>query len=110
MNSTNKELVAEIAKKMPKEEKLFDLAELYKVFGDSTRIKIISALLHEELCVCDLAEIIKVTPSATSHQLRILKQAKLIKYRKVGKTVYYSLADSHVEKIYAIGSEHIDEL
>ena len=94
---------------MPKEELLFDIAETFKVFGDTTRMKIISALLKEELNVSEISEITNCTQSAISHQLRVLKQAKLVKYRKDGKSIYYSLDDEHVSKIYEIGKEHIEE-
>ena len=94
---------------IPDEVELCDLAELFKVFGDSTRMKIISALLKAELCVGDIAIITNSTPSAISHQLRVLKQAKLVKYRKDGKIVYYSLDDEHVKEIYEKGREHIEE-
>lgn len=96
--------------KILNDEDIFELAELFKVFGDSTRMKIISALLKDELCVYDIANLIGASQSATSHQLRILKQSKLIKYRKDGKMVYYSLADDHVKKIFEMGCEHIYEL
>lgn len=92
------------------EDKLIDLSELFKIFGDSTRIKIISVLINKELCVNDISEKINVSQSAVSHQLRILKQSKLVKYRKEGQTIYYSLADDHVEKIFMIGCEHINEI
>ena len=92
------------------EDKLIDLSELFKIFGDSTRIKIISVLIDKELCVNDISEKINVSQSAVSHQLRILKQSKLVKYRKEGQTIYYSLADDHVEKIFMIGCEHINEI
>lgn len=92
------------------EDKLIDLSELFKIFGDSTRIKIISVLIDKELCVNDISEIINVSQSAVSHQLRILKQSKLVKYRKEGQTIYYSLADDHVEKIFMLGCEHINEI
>lgn len=108
--SVNEEKVKEIKSKLPTDETIFDLAELFKVFGDSTRMKIICALLEEELCVCDIASITNSTPSAISHQLRVLKQAKLVKYRKEGKTVYYSLDDDHVKEIYEKGREHIEEM
>lgn len=108
--SINEEKVKEIKDKLPNDETIFDLAELFKVFGDSTRMKIICALLEEELCVCDIASITNSTPSAISHQLRVLKQAKLVKYRKDGKTVYYSLDDDHVKEIYEKGREHIEEV
>ena len=101
--------VEKIKKYLPKDEILFDMAELFKVFGDTTRMKIISALLKDELCVGDIAVITNSTPSAISHQLRILKQSKLVKYRKVGKIVYYSLDDEHVSEIYAKGKEHVEE-
>ena len=91
-------------------EKIFDLAEIFKVFGDSTRIKIINALMMRELCVCDIAAITNSTPSAISHQLRVLKQAKLVKYRKEGKAVFYSLDDEHVKEIFEKGREHIEEV
>lgn len=104
---TNK--VENVKLKMPIDDTIFEMAETFKVFGDSTRMKIISALLETELCVGDIAEIANSTPSAISHQLRVLKQAKLVKSRKDGKTVYYSLADEHIEKIYKIVKEHIEE-
>lgn len=106
----NAELVESVRKNMIPEEKIFDLAELFKVFGDSTRIKIINALMVRELCVCDIADITNSTPSAISHQLRVLKQAKLVKYRKDGKSVIYSLDDEHVREIFEKGCEHIDEV
>lgn len=102
--------VKEVKEKIPKDEIIFDVAELFKVFGDSTRIKIICALIEAELCVCDIANITGSTVSAISHQLRILKQAKLVKYRKEGKIVYYSLDDEHVKQIYEKGCEHIEEI
>ena len=96
--------------KLLDEDQVIDLSELFKIFGDSTRIKIINVLLIEELCVNDIAEKINVSQSAVSHQLRLLKQAKLVKYRKEGQTIYYSLADNHIEKIFMMGVEHIEEL
>lgn len=95
---------------MVDENWIIDLAEFFKVFGDSTRIKIICALFQSELCVCDISSIIGSTVSAVSHQLRILKQAKLVKYKKVGKVVHYSLDDEHVYEIFRKGSEHLDEM
>ncbi len=92
------------------EDKVIDLSELFKIFGDSTRVKIINVLINKELCVNDIAEEINVSQSAVSHQLRLLKQSKLVKYRKDGQTIYYSLADNHVEKIFMMGVEHINEL
>ena len=88
---------------------LNELADFYKVFGDATRIKILCVLLRSEMCVCDLAEMLGMTQSAISHQLRILKGARLVKYRRDGKTVYYSLADDHVREIIECGMEHINE-
>ena len=108
--SANLENVEFVKKQMLPEEEIFDLAEVFKVFGDSTRMKIINALIVKELCVCDIAEITNSTPSAISHQLRVLKQAKLVKYRKEGKSVIYSLDDNHVKEIFEKGREHIDEV
>ena len=98
-----------IKKIMPSDDLLFDIAEVFKVFGDTTRMKIISALLEAELCVGDIAEIANSTQSAISHQLRVLKQAKLVRFRKEGKTVYYSLDDEHVARLYEIAKKHIEE-
>ena len=94
---------------LPPEEKLTDLAELFKVFGDTTRIRILFALFESEVCVCDLAEILGMTQSAVSHQLRLLKASGLIRARRQGKSVFYSLADAHVRTIIAQGWEHIVE-
>ena len=102
--------VKKVKETLPSDELIFDLAELFKVFGDSTRMKIICALLEEELCVGDIASITNSTPSAISHQLRVLKQSKLVKYRKEGKIVYYSLDDDHVKQIFEKGREHIEEV
>lgn len=99
-----------IKNKMPNDEKIFDLADFFKVFGDSTRIKIIYALLEQDLCVGEIADITYSTPSAISHQLRILKQNKLVKYQKVGKEIYYSLDDEHIKEILTKGREHLDEI
>ncbi len=96
--------------KLLDEDKIIDLSELFKIFGDSTRIKIINILLDEELCVGDIAEKISATQSAVSHQLRILKSSKLVKYRKVGNTVFYSLDDHHIKEIFEKGREHINEI
>ncbi len=98
-----------VKKKMPQEEKLYDLAELFKVFGDTTRVKIISALFEAEMCVCDIAELLSMTQSAISHQLRVLRQARLVKHRKEGKVVFYSLDDEHIKTIFNQGLEHILE-
>ena len=94
---------------IPDENELYDLAELFKVFGDSTRIKILYVLFEAELCVCDIAQLLNMTQSAISHQLRILKQNRLVKNRRDGKSVFYSLADSHVKTIISQGMEHIQE-
>ena len=91
------------------EDMLIDLSEFFKVFADSTRMKIIYALMEKELCVCDIATIVGTTQSAISHQLRVLKQAKLVKFRKDGKTVYYSLDDEHISTLYEIAKRHIEE-
>lgn len=106
----HQEVVEEVKSEMLEDSKIFDLAEVFKVFGDSTRMKIICALLKSELCVCDIAAITNSTVSAISHQLRILKNAKLVKFRKVGKVVYYEIADSHVSEIFMKGLEHIEEI
>jgi len=94
---------------MPDETVLYDLAELYKLFGDSTRIKILYCLFEDEMCVCDIADVLGMTSSAISHQLRLLKRSKLVSFRRDGKTVYYSLADEHVRTIIGMGMEHILE-
>jgi len=94
---------------MPSEELLIDLADLYKVFGDYSRIRIMYVLLQEEVCVQDLAEILDMTQSAVSHQLKILKQNKLVRARRDGKSVFYSLADHHVRNILDMGKEHLEE-
>lgn len=98
-----------VNEKMPDETKLYDLSELFKVFGDSTRIRILFVLFECEVCVCDLAEALNMTQSAISHQLRILKQNKLVKNRREGKSVFYSLADDHVRTIIAQGLDHVEE-
>lgn len=105
----HEEVVNNVRLRMPKEEMLYDLAELFKVFGDSTRIKILWALDEAEMCVCDIAALLNMTQSAISHQLRVLKQANLVKNRKDGKTVYYSLDDEHVKQIFDQGLVHINE-
>ena len=94
---------------MPEETELYDLAELFKVFGDSTRIRILFVLFEAEVCVCDLAQVLQMTQSAISHQLKILKQNKLVKSRREGKSIFYSLADDHVRTIIAQGCDHIEE-
>lgn len=108
--SINLEKVNKIKNKIPADDLLFEIAENFKVFGDSTRMKIIAVLLEGELNVSEIAAITNSTPSAISHQLRVLKQAKLVKGRKDGKAVYYSLDDEHVREIYQIGKQHIEEI
>jgi DNA-binding transcriptional ArsR family regulator len=103
------EVIERIKNEMPAEEIMYDLAELYKIFGDSTRIKILCVLLESEMCVSDISLLIGISQSAISHQLRSLKQSKLIKYRREGKTMLYSLADEHVRTIINNGIEHISE-
>lgn len=103
------DIVKNVEENMPEEANLYDLAELFKVFGDSTRIKIIWALFESEMCVCDIAYLLNMTQSAISHQLRVLKAARLVRYRKSGKTVFYSLDDSHIKQIFELGMEHIKE-
>jgi ArsR family transcriptional regulator len=105
----HEDVVRAVRAKMPPEEALMDLADLFKVFGDSTRIRIISALLHAEMCVCDIAALLGMSNSAISHQLRALRQTKLVKYRREGKVVFYSLDDEHVGTILAQGLIHVTE-
>lgn len=105
----HEELVKKVEESMPLTEELFELAELFKIFGDTTRIKILYVLFESEMCVCDIAQLLNMTVSAISHQLRILKQARLVKFRKEGKSVFYSLADDHIKKIIDNGIEHINE-
>lgn len=105
----HEEIVNKVKETMPEEEMLYDLAEFFKVFGDSTRIKILWALEESEMCVCDIACLLNMTQSAISHQLRVLKQANLVKFRKEGKVVYYSLNDDHVKQILEQGLIHINE-
>lgn len=105
----HEDLLKIVNEKLPDENDLYDLSELFKVFGDSTRIRILFVLFEAEVCVCDLAEVLNMTQSAISHQLKILKQSKLVKSRRDGKSVFYSLADSHVRTIISQGFEHIGE-
>ena len=106
---SHKGVVLKVNREMPDEDKLYDLAELFKVFGDSTRIKILFALFEEEMCVCDIAESLNMTQSAISHQLKILKQSKLVGNRREGKQIIYFLADDHVRTIIDQGLNHIEE-
>jgi ArsR family transcriptional regulator, lead/cadmium/zinc/bismuth-responsive transcriptional repressor len=105
----HEDIVNQVQGHMPEEETLYDLAELFKVFGDSTRIRILWALFEAEMCVCDIAYLLNMTQSAISHQLRVLKQTKLVKNRKEGKNVYYSLEDEHIKQIFDQGLLHISE-
>lgn len=105
----HQDLLKIVNESLPDENELYDLAELFKVFGDSTRIRILYVLFESEVCVCDLASALNMTQSAISHQLRILKQNKLVKSRRDGKSIFYSLADDHVKTIIAQGREHITE-
>lgn len=98
-----------VKNKLPDEDEMYDLAELFKVFGDSTRIKILFVLFETDICVCDLAECLNMTQSAISHQLKILKVSRLVKSRREGKSVIYSLSDDHVRTIIGQGREHIEE-
>jgi len=109
-NIIEKEKVNKIKEKLLEEDKLNGIAELLKVFGDPTRLKIINVLLEDKLCVGDITYLVNSTPSAVSHQLRILKSAKLVKSQKIGKVVYYELNDEHVKILFNIGKEHIDEI
>ena len=103
------ETIKAVEENMPAEEELYALSELFKIFADSTRIRILYVLLEHEMCVCDLAQLLNMTQSAISHQLRILKQSRLVKFRREGKTIFYSLLDEHVHSILSQGMEHITE-
>ena len=103
------EIVERVQKEMPGEDTLYDLTELFRIFGDSTRIRILYVLFEAEMCVCDIAALLGMTQSAISHQLKALKNARLVKSRRDGKTVFYSLADDHVKTIIDQGLEHILE-
>lgn len=105
----HQEIISSVKEKLPDEEHLYDLAEFFKVFGDSTRIRILWALSESEMCVCDIAFLLNMSQSAISHQLRILKQTRLVKFRKKGKVVYYALDDEHVKQILDQGLIHINE-
>ena len=105
----HEDIIKNVSESMPDDDILYDLAELYKIFGDSTRIKILYVLLEAEMCVCDIALLLGMSQSAISHQLRVLKQSKLVKYRREGKTIFYSLADEHVRTIMNQGLDHVAE-
>lgn len=108
-NEVHESIVKDVREKLPDEEILYDLAELFKVFGDSTRIKILYVLLESEMCVCDIAALLNMTQSAISHQLRVLKASSLVKFRREGKAIFYSLADDHVCTILSQGMDHVGE-
>lgn len=103
------EVLEKLANSQPPDEILYELAELFKVFGDSTRIRILYVLFENELCVGDIAELLHMSQSSVSHQLRILKDAKLVKFRREGKSIYYALDDEHVYHIMEMGMEHVEE-
>jgi len=105
----HEEIVKKAEKVMPNEQELLELSEFFKVFGDSTRIKILYVLSQSEMCVCDIARLLQMGQSVISHQLRVLKQLRLVKFRKDGKSVFYSLSDDHIQTILAQGVEHINE-
>ncbi|MDE7316403.1 MAG: metalloregulator ArsR/SmtB family transcription factor [Helicobacter sp.] len=107
---TREQQLQDVLATLPEPELLYELSELFKIFGDSTRIQILSLLLRKELCVGEISTLLHLSPSAISHQLRILRQARLVRYNKVGKEVYYSLDDDHIQKIFESGLEHITEM
>ena len=103
------DVIRRVQEQMPQEEPIYEVSELFRVFGDSTRIKILYVLFESELCVCDIARLLNLTQSAVSHQLRILKASNLVRFRREGKTVFYSLDDDHVRSVLALGMEHVLE-
>lgn len=107
--AAREDVVKRVLEQQPDDEILYDLAELFKVFGDSTRIKILYSLFETELCVYDIARLLHLSQSSVSHQLRILKNSKLVKFRREGKSVFYSLDDDHVREIISMGMEHVEE-
>ena len=108
-NVIHENIVAQVRTNMPDDETLLDIADTFKVFSDSTRVKILCALMQSEMCVCDISALLGMTKSSVSHQLRILRQSNLVKYRKDGRVIYYSLADEHVELIFNNGFAHVTE-
>jgi len=108
-HKTHEAMVSQVRKGMPDDEKLCEIAELFKVFGDTTRTKILSALFEHELSVCCISEIVNMSSSAVSHQLRILRQTKIVRSRRQGKEIYYTLDDDHIAKIYRMALEHLME-
>ena len=109
LKHVHEKTVEKVKEDMPVEDELQDLADFFKVFGDLTRVKMLYVLFQSEMCVCDLAQVLQMTQSAISHQLLVLKQMKLVTNRREGKTVFYSLADSHIKTIMNQGMEHIRE-
>ncbi len=107
--AAHEDVVRRVLAAQPEDEYLYDLAELFKVFGDSTRIKILYALFESELCVGDIAQILNLSQSSVSHQLRILKDAKLVRFRREGKIIFYALDDDHVRNMLSMGMEHVEE-
>ena len=104
---THSEIIEKVKNEMPSESVICDVAELFKVFGDSTRTKILTALFESEMCVCDIGKLLSMSKSAISHQLRVLRQSKLVKARKSGKEVFYSLSDNHVKTIFKMAIDHV---
>ena len=109
LQADREDIVKKVLEQQPDDEILYDLAELFKVFGDSTRIKILYSMFETELCVNDIARLLNLSQSSVSHQLRILKTSKLVKFRREGKSIYYSLDDEHVRSIISMGMEHVEE-
>ena len=105
----HEDVVEKVRRELPGEDTLYDLTELFRIFGDSTRVRILYVLFESEMCVCDIAALLGLTQSAVSHQLRVLKNSRLVKFRREGKTVFYALADGHVRRIIAQGMDHIKE-
>ena len=105
----HEDIVEKVRQVMPGEDTLYDLTELFRIFGDSTRVRILYVLFESEMCVCDIAALLGISQSAISHQLRALKTTRLVKSRREGKTVFYSLADDHVKAIINQGLEHVSE-
>lgn len=108
-NVIHPEIVALVRGKLISEESYYNLADFFKVFGDSTRVRILSALDAHEMCVCDIANVLNMTKSAVSHQLRILRQNDLVRARREGKNMFYELADDHIQSIFELALEHINE-
>lgn len=108
-NVIHMDVVEKVKKQMPDEEPIYEVADLFKVFGDSTRARIICALSISELCVCDLSALLDMSQSAVSHQLRTLKTARIVKNRRSGKVVYYSLDDEHIKELFHVAFEHVME-